>query len=65
MVTNLAETQLDLVEIVELGSHPDVAVAGDVGGLLGAQHELELGLLEPRASWYRDRMVKMVNVTLL
>ena len=50
LVTNLAEAQLDLVEIVELGAHPDVAVAGDVGGLLGAQHELELRLLEPRAS---------------
>ena len=40
----LAEPELDLVEIVQLGAHPDVPVAGNVGGLLWCQQELELGL---------------------
>ena len=45
----LTEPQLDLVEIVQLGAHPDVSVAGNVGGLVRGQHELELGLLKPAA----------------
>ena len=39
-----------LVEVVELASHPDVPVAGDVGGLAGAEQELELGVLEAGAA---------------
>ena len=46
----LTEPELDLVEVVQLGAHPDVAVARDVCRLLWGQHELELGLLEPGAS---------------
>ena len=46
----LAEPQLDLVEIVQLGAHPDVSVAGNVGGLLWGEEELELRLLEPVAA---------------
>ena len=46
----LTEPQLDLIEIVQLGAHPDVSVAGNVGGLLRGQHELELGLLKSATS---------------
>jgi len=46
----LAEPELDLVQIVQLGAHPDVPVARDVGRLLRGQHKLELRLLEPAAS---------------
>ena len=46
----LTEPELDLVEVIQLGAHPDVAVARDVCRLLRGQHELELGLLEPGAS---------------
>ena len=30
----LTEPQLYLVQVVQLGAHPDVSVAGNVGGLL-------------------------------
>ena len=43
----LTEPELDLVEVIQLGSHPDVTVTRNVGRLLRSQHELELGLLEP------------------
>ena len=46
----LTEPELDLVQVVQLGAHPDVAVARDVRGLLRRQHELELSFLEPAAS---------------
>ena len=46
----LTEPELDLVEVIQLGAHPDVAVARDVCRLLRGQHELELRLLEPGAS---------------
>lgn len=46
----LTEPELDLVKVIQLGAHPDVAVARDVCRLLRSQHELELGLLEPGAS---------------
>lgn len=43
----LTEPELDLVEVIQLGAHPDVTVARDVCRLLRGEHELELGLLEP------------------
>ena len=49
----LTEPELYLVQVVQLGAHPDVSVAGNVGRLLRAQHELKLGFLEPTASCKR------------
>ena len=46
----LTEPELDLVKVIQLGAHPDVTVARNVGRLLRGQHELELSLLEPGTS---------------
>ena len=43
----LTEPELDLVEVIQLGAHPDVTVTCDVCRLLRSQHKLELRLLEP------------------
>ena len=63
----LTEPQLYLVQVVQLGAHPDVSVAGDVGGLLGCQQELELSLLEPvtalghQGGWLQQLPVNIVE----
>ena len=46
----LTEPELDLVEVIQLGAHPDVTVTRNVCRLLRGQHELELSLLEPGTS---------------
>ena len=46
----LTEPELDLIEVIQLGAHPDVTVARNVCRLLRGEHELELSLLEPGTS---------------
>ena len=46
----LTEPELDLIEVIQLGAHPDVTVTRNVSRLLRGQHELELSLLEPGTS---------------
>ena len=66
----LTKPELDLIEVIQLGAHPDVTVTRNVCRLLRGEHELELSLLEPGTSCNdNDSSVNILetpeNITLL